>query len=118
MRIKYIYKGEFNNIAQLEWEPVELKLGAIPSCFRNIPAHKVSLIAASGTMTVTQPYRSENIVSGTLVGGIDVWRNGEADLVKFNKDWYAVVIVDGTSQLSVDGPFKDSEHWSDEIPKK
>jgi hypothetical protein len=52
-------------------------------------------------------------------GGIDVYRNSRDDPVELNKDWYAVVAIPGTDTMFlVEGPFKDDEHWLNEIPKR
>lgn len=54
-----------------------------------------------------------------MKGGIDVWRDAPDDPVAYNKDWYAVLASAAEPEIMfVDGPHKDGEHWSDEIPPR
>jgi hypothetical protein len=53
-----------------------------------------------------------------LIGGIDIWRKAPDDPVPLNKDWYAVVEVNGEPKYLVDGPFKDDENWSHSLPER
>ena len=56
------------------------------------------------------------VSSGELIGGIDVYRRDPDDPVELNKDWYAVLRDPGTDAMFlVSGPFRDEEHWLDEL---
>ncbi len=118
MRVKKMCEDEFRGVLKLEWEAVELREGSLPKWAANIPGQIVYVVAASGTAGPGSSYHSKTISSGTLIGGIDVWREAPDDPVDLNKDWYAVVSVDGHPQFLVDGPFKDDNHWADEVPDR
>ena len=39
--------------------------------------------------------------------------------MNLNKDWYAVVAVpEKDAMYLISGPFRDDEHWLDEIPER
>jgi len=74
-------------------------------------------IFASGTIYSASAFSSLSIPSANLIGGIDVYRKSPDDPVDLNKDWYAVISVpNDDSMFLVVGPYKDSEHWLNEIP--
>ena len=118
MRIKKMPLEEFQKVMKCEWSPVEIPENALPSWTKNIPGNIRYLIAGSGSEFGGIPYKSPAIQSGDLIGGIDVWRKAPDDPVELNKDWYAVVKVDDEPMLLVEGPFKDGEHWSNELPDR
>ena len=121
MKLKQMPSYEFEEVLSREGNPVRLVGGAIPRWAQNIPHEILAYVFASGTQTVppTTAYRSPRIPSGELIGGIDVYRMAPDDPVEFNKDWYAVLRCNGDSSvLSVDGPFKDEEHWLDDVPER
>jgi hypothetical protein len=109
---------EFDHVMELEWVPVGLLQGTLPTWAKNIPGEIIYVVAASGTTCGTEPYHSATIPSGVLIGGMDIWRHAPEDPVELNKDWYAVVEVDGEPMYLVDGPFKDDEHWCDSLPER
>lgn len=89
--------------------PVELAGEAVPRFLARIPRTVAYRFLASGQ----HDYSSE----GALIGGIDVYRHAPDDPVAFNKDWYAVRAT-GDRTLRVEGPFRDAEHWLDEVPRR
>jgi len=119
MRIKKMPREQFKVVLQREWIPVKLVGDALPDWAKGISEKVLHSVIASGTKTSGLPYRSATIPSGRLVGGLDVYRYAPDDPVELNKDWYAVVVVphqDNT--LLVDGLFKDTEHWLNDIPSR
>lgn len=119
MHVKKMPMSQFMAVMRRNWVPVELCGEAVPDWARNIPSEISHSIMASGTIFGGAPYSSEQIPSGELIGGIDVYRKSPDDPVELNKDWYAVVVVPGTDgMLLVDGPFKDAEHWLNELPQR
>lgn len=107
MRIKTMPKDEFSEVQDRDWRPVELTGEAVPRCLSGIPRNVVYRFLASGQHNCA--------TEGALVGGMDVYRHSPDDPVALNKDWYAVRASD-ESTLRVEGPFKDREHWLDEVP--
>lgn len=121
MKIKKMPLDQYQEVLGREWLPVQLFEDAIPDWAKTIPKEILGAIFASGTRSVSgiASYQSQLIPSGELIGGFDVYRKAPDDPVEFNKDWYAVVrCEDDPTILLVDGPFKDAEHWLDEIPKR
>lgn len=115
-RVKKMSIGEFNEIQQREWGAVQLVAGAIPEFLRGIPDEKLHSVVASGTRLPGVGYSDHLVPSGELIGGIDVYRNAPDDPVELNKDWYAVLRdPDSDAMVLVSGPFKDDEHWLDEL---
>jgi len=112
---------QFEAIMERNWTPVKLVGDALPAWAVGIPESILSSALASGTSTIVNstPYSSDQIPSGRLIGGFDIYRRAPDDPVELNKDWYAVVIHPSDStMLLVDGPFKDAEHWLDSIPDR
>lgn len=119
MRVKKMPLEQFEDVMGREWRPVELRGDSIPDWAQGLPESIRHSIMASGTKLSGSSYSSETIPSGEIIGGIDVYRNAPDDPVDLNKDWYAVVVIPGDdSLLLVDGPFKDAEHWLDELPQR
>lgn len=119
MRVKKMPISQFEEVMKRNWVPVKLIGSAIPDWMQGIPSSKINSILVSGTGFPIKPYSSNSISSGILMGGIDVYRNAPDDPVELNKDWYAVVIApNNDNMLLVDGPFKDIEHWLNEIPQR
>lgn len=112
--------SEFEEIMKLNWSRVKLAGEALPSWMKSIPESVMVETLASGTgVASAQNYSSEQIPSGKLIGGIDVYRRASDDPVPFNKDWYAVVVhPDNPTMLLVDGPQKDAEHWLESIAER
>ncbi len=103
----------------LNWAPVQITGPDIPNFLSGIPKDTVHSIYASGTHLPGLSYSDESIPSGSLIGGIEVYRNAPDDPFDLNKDWYAVVTLPETdSMLLVVGPNKDAEHWLNEIPER
>jgi hypothetical protein len=103
-------KDEFIEIQRRNWTPVELTGNAKPKFLSRLPAEKAFRFLASGQESVAD--------DDSLVGGIDVYRLAPDDPVNLNKDWYAVRRAAGDSTLRVEGPFKDDEHWLNEVPQR
>lgn len=121
MKLKKMPLEEFARVRHRDWLPVQLVAHAIPSWLQSVPDEILDCVHASGTLNVSHnaAYSSALIPSGDLIGGIDVYRRAPDDPVKLNKDWYAVVTCENApTMLFVDGPFKDGEHWLDEIPSR
>jgi hypothetical protein len=116
-RVKLMPVEEFLRVMQREWAPVHLVAGLIPAFLQRIPDAKLHAIVASGTRLPGLAYSDDLIPSGELIGGIDVYRNAPDDPVPLNKDWYAVIRApDSDAMFLVPGPFRDDEHWLDELP--
>jgi len=111
--------GEFVEVMNYEWRPVQLAGTSVPTWLQNIPGSVLHSIYASGAPYPGTVYTGPGVPSAELVGGFEVYRHAPDDPVELNKDWYAVVRVPGTAwALLVTGPFKDAEHWLNEIPKR
>lgn len=109
MRPKAMPRIEFSDVQDRDWTPVELVGDAVPRFLSGIPRNVAHRFLASG--------HHDCSTEGTLVGGIDVYRHAPDDPVALNKDWYAVR-ASGDARLRVEGPFKDAEHWLDEVPER
>jgi hypothetical protein len=121
MKLKKMSVTNFEAVMQRDWMPVKLVGDALPPWARNIPESVLATALASGTCNVvrSQPYQSQQIPSGQLIGGLDIYRHSPDDPVPFNKDWYAVVrSPDDPTLLLVDGPQKDAEHWLTDITER
>lgn len=120
MKLKFMPAAEFEAVMKRNWVPVRLMGTALPAWMENIPESVMAETLASGNgSTLLQPYTSEQISSGLLIGGMDVYRHSPDDPVPFNKDWYAVVAhPDDPTMLLVDGPQKDAEHWLESIAER
>lgn len=120
MRIKKMSEQEFNGIMKRNWIPVKIEKDAQPDWMKNIPDEKVVAIYGSGSLSEENPEADGNITMPTQVGGIDVYRYAEEkDGVSINKDWYRVFIdPNDDSQLLIQGPINDDEHWIDAIPER
>jgi len=120
MKLKLMPAAEFEAVKERNWTPVKLVGDALPSWMANIPESVMAETMASGTGVIpARPYASEQIPSGQLIGGMDIYRNSPDDPVPFNKDWYAVVAhPDDPIMLLVDGPHKDAEHWLESIAER
>lgn len=118
-RLKRIKRDDFKVVFAEDWEPVYLEGNAMPKFGRSIPDGVRYCIIASGGCEARVPYRCAQLHDPRLVGGIDIWRNAFDDPVAYNKDWYAVLASESDPDVFfIDGPQKDGEHWSDEIPKR
>lgn len=118
-RLKKMPEAEFEEVMKREWQFVQLADGSTPSWLQGLPAEKRAKVMASGTQMPGVSYSSETVPSGQLIGGFDVYRNAPDDPVDYNKDWYAVVKGPETdTMLLIDGPFKDDEHWINDIPER
>lgn len=109
MRDKFMTFDEFAPVQALEWNPVELMSGAWPTWMGRMSPDLVHKVVASGTLNTS------SALSG-VIGGIEVFRNSSDDPVPFNKDVYQV--TPNPSGLTVQGPYKDEEHWPNEIPTR
>lgn len=120
MKLKLMPVLEFEEVMTLNWSRVRLASEALPSWMKSIPKSVMVETLASGTgVASAQNYSSEQIPSGKLIGGIDVYRHAPDDPVPFNKDWYAIVVhPDDPTMLLVDGPQKDAEHWLESIAER
>lgn len=120
MKLKLMPAAEFEVVMKHNWNPVKLVGDALPTWMENIPESVMAETLASGNgVAEARQYSSEQIPSGQLVGGIDVYRHAPDDSVPFNKDWYAVVIhPNDPTMLLVDGPQKDAEHWLESIAER
>lgn len=118
-RIKKMPRHQFEHVLTLDWAPVKLEGEAIPDWLAGIPPEVLNSVYASGTPFPELPYSDSDIPSGSLIGGIDVYRNSPDDPVVLNKDWYGVITLAGSdSMLLIRGPISDSEHWLDDIPER
>lgn len=106
MRDKQMPIDEFRGVMELDWKPVQLT--ALPSFLGRMPSGIVHSIYASGTF---------NSGSGHC-GGLKLYRYSPDDPVKLNEDSYTVSAHTNSGILSVYGPYKDSEHWCNEIPER
>lgn len=119
MRVKTVPRVDFEPVMEFQWKPVELSDESWPDFARSIPPQTRYRFLASGEANNATPYSSNEITSGFLVGGFDVYRHSPDDPVRFNKDRYAVVDPgNGADTFLVDGPYKDHEHWLDEVPRR
>lgn len=119
-RVKLIPKEEFDSIAQLSWAPIRLEGNSIPGFLRGIPGAALHSIYGSGTTPGGgAAYSDASIGTGQLIGGMEVYRYATGDPVELNKDCYLVVLPPQDSPYyMITGPFKDSEHWIDDIPRR
>ena len=120
MKLKLMATAEFEAVMERNWTPVRLVGDALPAWMENIPESVLAETLASGVCPMSsKPYYGEQIPSGDLIGGMDIYRHAPDDPVPFNKDWYAVVKhpADPTLLL-VDGPQKDAEHWLESIEER
>ncbi len=112
-------REQFIDIQNMNWHPVKLEGNAIPDFLNEIPEDVLHSVYASGTPIPGIPYSDSVILSGSLIGGIDVYRNAPEDPVELNKDWYGVITIsDSDSMLLIRGPIADSDHWLDSIPDR
>jgi hypothetical protein len=111
--------NQFSDVLKRNWVPVQLVGNAVPDWLTGIPSSLLHSLYASGSVINGFSYSTNQIPSGSLIGGIDVYRHSPDDPVSLNKDWYAVVSIPNTdSMLLVVGPIKDAEHWLDKIPER
>lgn len=111
-----IYKGVFNS----NYTPLELHPNLYPKFVKSIPSEKLHRVYISGSYEPAEPGAGLATISGeTLIGGMDVYRHAPEDPKQYNKDWYAI-FRDQTDErvLLFQGPFKDNEHWLDELPER
>jgi hypothetical protein len=113
MRDKPILKGEFDDVQRRNWDAVELIGDARPTFIAGMPEKVLYRFIASG-QEVIQP---NDIGTSIPVGGIDVYRYSPDDPVRFNKDRYEV-LLQPSGGLIARGPFKDDEHWLNEVPRR
>lgn len=109
MRFKQMPSGEFREVQDRDWTPVELVGDAVPSFLSGLPRKLAFRFLASG--------EAINAIDGALVGGIDVYRHSPDDPVALNKDWYGVH-ASGDGMLRVRGPVRDHEHWLNAVPSR
>ena len=110
---------EFEEVPKRTWAPLELVGNARPSWMCNIPSDVVHSVYASGSGVGIPKPGNYSLPAGDLVGGIDIYRNAADDSVKYNKDWYAIVVDLGhDNMLLACGPYKDNEHWINKIPER
>ena len=111
-------REEFLRFCRPNWAPVKIERDELPSELSGLP-DKVLAVFGSGSLDDRNPQADPNPDRGQ-VGGIDVYREAEAeDGVKFNKDWYAVHYDPRTpNTFYLLGPKRDAEHWIDEIPTR
>ena len=115
-RAKRMHLDEFKEVMKREWSTVRLDPGSVPEFLNGIPEKKLHSVVASGTQLPGIDYSDRYLSSAELIGGIDVYRYAPDDPVELNKDWYAVLQdPDSDAMFLVSGPFKDDEHWLDEI---
>ena len=121
MRMKRMPLRQFEEVLQRNWAPVQLVGDAVPDWLRGIPSSLVHSIYASGSVINGFSYSNNQISSGSLIGGIDVYRYSPDDPVNLNKDWYAVVSIPKSDSLllivDID-PNVDTEHWLNDIPER
>jgi len=115
-RLKPIAPSELSRLVQGEGNPLKLERDEWPEWTRGIPPEKVHSVWGSATLTASQPYHSAAIASASQNGGYDIYRFAPDDPVSYNKDWYPIVMADG--QAYADGPFRDSEHWLNQLPSR
>jgi hypothetical protein len=113
-------KKEFQKVADRQWVPVMISGDGRPDWMKNIPEDKVKFILASGTFVDPRVLETNGVSFCGVVGGMDVFRYDDNDVPKgfpYNKDHY-IIILDPSSDdaLLVNGPFKDHEHWINQLP--
>jgi hypothetical protein len=119
MQKKWMAKEEFSEVWERKWMPVQLLGDAVPTWMKGIPESVINCVYASGIDIPGDAPTGYPLPSGDLVGGVDVYRNAPDDPVKLNKDWYAVIRTpDSEEMLLVAGPYKDHEHWINDIPER
>lgn len=107
-----------NDILNQNWVRYEIVNHSLFPGLDSIPSGVVAHVYFSGSFSANAPYSSSAVSSATLIGGAEIFRNSPDDPVKYNKDTYAIVMIPGSGYIYVDGPFKDHEHWIDEIPNR
>ncbi len=126
MRVKKMDIAEYQEILARNLTPVRIDEGSLPEWMTNIPKELIHGVYASGTLSRESGILLDDspVPSGTVIGGMDVYRKvpgeskkeGETDL---NKDWYPVIKLPGEEgKLVVAGPYRDIEHWVDEVPSR
>ena len=119
MKLKIMPLDKYEEVFNLNWVPLELAKHDMPDWLKGLPETLLHRMMISGSFIDTYAYQSERIPSGSLIGGLDVYRNAPEDPVELNKDWYALVRnPQDENTILVDGPFIDAEHWLDAIPKR
>jgi len=118
-RIKTVTKDEIHDLISYDWEPVQFTLDSIPACLSGIPSDVFFTAYGSISPSQATPYSSPAIPGGQLIGGIDVFRHSPDDPVPLNKDWYALVELDGDDCIYfIEGPKKLHDHWRDDLPAR
>ena len=119
MRRKMTF-NEFEPISELLWVPVVLAGERRPEWMGGIPEEKVELVLASGTFIDPRIVQAHGATISGVVGGMDIYRYDQKDEAKgypINKDHYLIVLDPLTDDaLLVLGPYKDHEHWLEELP--
>ncbi len=116
---KIVESTIITDIAARDWIPYRILSGNLFPGIGSIPSHLIHAVYASGNMFSTATYRSEVIPSGKLIGAAEIYRYGFGDPVRFNKDVYALVRLPSSGfMVYADGPFRDHEHWINEIPQR
>ena len=115
LRPKYMKEREFDEVLKKgrPWIPYKIDMDTLPDWMKNIPKEKLHSVYISGSTNAIKTDKGEEI------GGIDIFRKAEEDPVNYNKD-HMIIIRDEESDdmLLVLGPFKDHEHWINEIPDR
>lgn len=98
-----------------QWIPAQYMADSYPEWMQNIPKEKIHSVYASASSI---PSMSDD--GRTIVGGMDIFRYAEPrDQVLLNKDHVLIVQDgDGKDKFLIDGPYKDHEHWINDIPKR
>ncbi len=105
-----------NEILNQNWVRYEIVNEPLFPGLASIPSGVVAHVYFSGSWSSNAPYSSSAVKSGTLIGGAEIFRYSPDDPVNYNKDSYAIVQIPGSGYVYVDGPFKDHEHWINDIP--
>ena len=117
LRPKPITKAEFRLIKERNWQSVKLTYDSLPEWMKAIPVPQRAHVYASGGSKIKFNERYE----GYEVGGMDVFRDAKdhPEPVNWNKDHYVIISNPETNDsLLMYGPFKDQEHWINDIPNR
>ncbi|HLG27815.1 MAG TPA: hypothetical protein VI423_08525, partial [Paenisporosarcina sp.] len=73
-RFKQIARKQFQEVLNLNWEPVNLTGSSIPHFLQGEPDGLIHFVYASGTVISDHLY-GEPFILGNHIGGIEVYRN-------------------------------------------
>jgi len=117
LRPKSITEAEFRPLKERNWRPVELAYNALPTWMKAIPERQRVHVYGSGSPLGEYGEQYQE----TVMGGLDVFRDSRnhQEGVNWNIDHYVIIrdTVNGGALLMY-GPFRDHEHWINEIPKR